>query len=944
MTEKSPQSPTSENAPNAAETQVAWDASPAPGTRKSFIFNGVEFAFRYCPPGTFLMGGGEAENALTFIPRREVTLTRGFWTLENPVTQGQYEAVVGANPSWFSAATEVRPKDGTPGKAALRYLDETGGDSSRLPVESVTWEDAQDFCKALNDAISLPPGWAFRLPTSAEWERACRAGTTTRFYWGDEFDGSKANCEGILPLRWAISKKIWNRPTEVGQFGANAWGLVDMSGNVEEWTLDRDGALDDPESLSPPTVDPKGAKTGFCRVTRGGSWYSTSDDLRSGSRRFNDQRAADVELGFRCVVGGWDAETAAVVSEPWDEAAEAAVVAAIRTAQENAPPLPDVGSNSDAPWEEAPAAGTRKSFILNGVEFAFRYCPTGTFVEGLASERGYNLPGDRRLTTISQGFWVAETPTTQAQFDAVNADSERSPTPTPTPTRTQSKTRSRKRDSLPVSNATWAAAVAYCESLNALKIAPEGFAFRLLTSAEWEYAARAWTVGPFVDARFLEPTPGEKATSSKPRPVRQENPNAWGLFDMLGNVWEWTADAFVPRDSAPVVDPRRPETASNFDRRIVRGGAYVVRDVAQRSPTLLEAVSENGGVAGFRIALAPRIELTSPKLAARERLRRRLAEARRRAALETSRPNATSPSSPNSPKSPQTPPAPMSQAPQTPPLPTPETLAVAEFDGTWGANPEAGARKTLEIDGIEFAFRFCPPGAFTAGSPATEKGRLPNETQREVVLTQGFWLAETPTTRRQFQATNPTAKPIRTKADVPFSGASWFAAVEFCEKLNALKVAPPGFAFRLPTSDEWEFACRAGTTGPLNVDGAKLAELAWFCGNSQVGKYPEPQPVRQKRPNALGLFDMLGNVEEWTSDLAPALPPADNPAPDNDLTRTKRIRRGGSYLSDARFCRSSLILPTPPDEALATVGFRIALASLDAASPSENANLNDLEK
>ena len=135
----------------------------------------------------------------------------------------------------------------------------------------------------------------------------------------------------------------------------------------------------------------------------------------------------------------------------------------------------------------------------------------------------------------------------------------------------------------------------------------------------------------------------------------------------------------------------------------------------------------------------------------------------------------------------------------------------------------------------------------------------------------------------------------------------------------------------------------AGTTGPLNVDGAKLAELAWFCGNSQVGKYPEPQPVRQKRPNALGLFDMLGNVEEWTSDPAPALPSAANSAPNNDLTRTKRIRRGGSYLSDARFCRSSLILPTPPDEALATVGFRIALAPLDAASPTKNAVVNDLE-
>ncbi|MBQ2790487.1 MAG: formylglycine-generating enzyme family protein, partial [Thermoguttaceae bacterium] len=151
--------------------------------------------------------------------------------------------------------------------------------------------------------------------------------------------------------------------------------------------------------------------------------------------------------------------------------------------------------------------------------------------------------------------------------------------------------------------------------------------------------------------------------------------------------------------------------------------------------------------------------------------------------------------------------------------------------------------------------------------------------------------------------------------------------------------APPGFAFRLPTSDEWEFACRAGTTGPLNVDGAKLAELAWFCGNSQVGKYPEPQPVRQKRPNGWGLFDMLGNVEEWTLDLEFD----SNSASNNDLTQFKQIRRGGSYLSDARVCRSSAKIPTPPDEALATVGFRVALAPLDVASPTEKAALNDLE-
>ncbi|MBQ7029125.1 MAG: formylglycine-generating enzyme family protein, partial [Thermoguttaceae bacterium] len=284
------------------------------------------------------------------------------------------------------------------------------------------------------------------------------------------------------------------------------------------------------------------------RGIRGGAWNRSS--VSSFGRSHCAQYHCDPTVGFRVAVGSWDAESAAAISEPLDEAAVAAVVASIRTARENAPPADALDANSDAAWDSEPPAGTRKTFDVGGVEFAFRYCPPGTFIEGETSERGYENPGDRRIATLTSGFWIAETPTTRAQFQATNAKPKRI----------------RSGFDPPVSDASWFAAVEFCESLNALNIAPTGFAFRLPTSAEWEFACRAWTLGPFnVDGAAPEEL-GWFAENSKvgktraPQAVRQKRPNAWGLFDMHGNVAEWTSDVSAWRDSsAPVVDPTGSE-------------------------------------------------------------------------------------------------------------------------------------------------------------------------------------------------------------------------------------------------------------------------------------------------------------------------------------------------------------------------------------------------
>ena len=263
--------------------KVAWDANPAAGTRKTLEINGVEFPFRYCPPGTFLMGAPEYDEAGV----REVTLTRGFWTLETPVTQRLYEAITGENPSEFSTSGQ--------------FADDVAGlDTSDFPVENVSWFDCQDYCEALNALNVAPTGFAFRLPWEAEWEYACRAGTTTPFFWGTTLNGDRANCNGNEPYGDVEPGPCLERPSAVGSYGANPWGLLDMSGNVWEWAADWWGKYD-----ATPQTDPTGPSEptpGWGRIVRGGSWDDEADLCLSGSRLGEFPEDVNYIYGFRIVL------------------------------------------------------------------------------------------------------------------------------------------------------------------------------------------------------------------------------------------------------------------------------------------------------------------------------------------------------------------------------------------------------------------------------------------------------------------------------------------------------------------------------------------------------------------------------------------------------------------------------------------------------------------
>jgi len=234
--------------------------------------------------GEFTMGSPEDETDRDGDegPQHEVTITHDFWIGIHPVTQAQYEQIAKTNPSEFKGAER--------------------------PVEQVSWEEAKEYCAALTDmgrkAELLPTGYEFRLPTEAEWEYCCRAGSQTATAFGDDLGSAEANFNGNYPYGKAEKGVYLGETSHVGKYAPNAWGLYDMHGNVWEWCLDgRREYTDEPQT------DPVGPmEEGRSPVSRGGSWYSYGRDCRSACRFAYAPGNRLNNLGFRVCLArspGW---------------------------------------------------------------------------------------------------------------------------------------------------------------------------------------------------------------------------------------------------------------------------------------------------------------------------------------------------------------------------------------------------------------------------------------------------------------------------------------------------------------------------------------------------------------------------------------------------------------------------------------------------------------
>lgn len=242
---------------------IAFTSYGRDSKKRSIIIPDIELELIRVNPGTFLMGSppDEVLRDKAEGPQTKVTITQRFWLAKTEVTQAQYEAIAGSNPSRFK---EVGPN---------------------APVEEVSWDDAMQFCKLLNErereAKTLPKGYEYTLPTEAQWEYACRAGTTTPY--------------AGLPSAMSWSNGNSKKTTHVaGLLQPNDWGFYDMSGNVLEWCFDW---YDDYPGGS--VKNPSGPKRGHFRIGRGGSWRMDSRVGRSAARAGGSQGRRDYTIGFR---------------------------------------------------------------------------------------------------------------------------------------------------------------------------------------------------------------------------------------------------------------------------------------------------------------------------------------------------------------------------------------------------------------------------------------------------------------------------------------------------------------------------------------------------------------------------------------------------------------------------------------------------------------------
>ncbi len=263
-----------------------------PKTRTIHIGDGVHLELVRMLPGSFMMGSpaNEIGRFDDEGPQRRVRISRGFWIGKYPVTQRQYEYIMGENPSCHKAG---------------KILGLFGGQMKPdHPVENVSWIDAVSFCKRLRGR--LKGNWGdseVRLPTESEWEYACRAGTTSALYNGKELSSTTYPrivlplCSNLDEIAWCGRKNIGFCTKPVGQKQPNAWGLYDMLGNVWEWCEDWFGPYP-----SGPVTDPTGPSSGSSRVLRGGSWHHLARHCRSASRTGLLPGISSNRIGFRVVI------------------------------------------------------------------------------------------------------------------------------------------------------------------------------------------------------------------------------------------------------------------------------------------------------------------------------------------------------------------------------------------------------------------------------------------------------------------------------------------------------------------------------------------------------------------------------------------------------------------------------------------------------------------
>ena len=799
------------------------------------IENSIGMKLRVIPSGTFIMGEGDQVH--------EVTLTKPFKMGVHEVTQEHYEQVMGVNPSKYKGADN--------------------------PVEFVSWEDAVEFCRRLSELpAEKVAGNVYRLPTEAEWEYACRAGTTTKFSFGD--DESE-----LRDYAWFNGNSDFKTHAVVGK-QPNAWGIHNMHGNVHEWCQDWYG--DYPDRA---VTDPTGADAGSRRIYRGGAWPFLAEFCVSAVRKWSLPSLRYRNLGFRVSLSASskqiDASTDVASMVPKRPSSGKSSVELML--EQNGismefekgpaglmpPSRPSTAPPSAiAPFEATEAKEYQETWAKylgveveseNSIGMKLSVIPAGTFTMGEDI--------DAHEVTLTKPFMLGTYEVTQTHYDKVMSVNP-------------SNFKGAKN---PVETVSWNDAVEFCRRLSerpAEKAA--GNVYRLPTEAEWEFACRAGTTTKYsfgddeLDLRQHAWWNGN--SGQRTHPVGMKLPNAFGLFDVHGNVCEWCQDWY---ESLPRGAVTNPAGAASGSRRVQRGGSWLNPAEYCRSVNRWGiGLGGRSGYMGFRVCLSP----SGRQLNASTELAPKGNDA-------------------------NTPPTANSSKP--PPANAPFNAAKAkEHQDAWAKylNVEVETENSIGM-----RFRVIPAGEFPFYS---EKELQSGTPVLNVAINRPFEMAVWETTQDQYLAIMGENPSYHQGPSHPVEQVTMAAAISFCEKLsNRRKEKEAGYVYRLPTAAEWEYACRAGTVTDYHFGSSSsaLAKYAWYRSNSGYSTHS----VGGKLPNAWGLYDLYGNVYEICS----------------VRLRTKgysgngQTVRGGAYASYSQSMRSASTASTSKTQSSRSKGFRV---------------------
>ena len=560
----------------------------------------------------------------------------------------------------------------------------------------------------------------------------------------------------------------------------------------------------------------------------------------------------------------------------------------------------------------APSPGEVLPVTVAGVSFNLCWCPPGSFTMG-SNASDCERPTIR--VTIPTGFWMGETEVTQELWQKVMGHGI--------------KPYNDKGGIYPMETISWNDCREFVEKLNeSAEVKSQGLRFAIPTEAQWEYACRAGTTGDYGGTGRLDDMGWYWANSGNAtHPVKGKKPNAWGLYDMHGNVWEWCANAWQGHSDG-TLDNDAAVRAAGADRALrggslgdarscrsafkgghrpgTRGGYFGLRLVAFQDGDCVEDVASFTGEVKSPLAAngSPGL-LVSTETSVVDNVTLITTTIN----LTDGRAAAGGASSPSEPQG--------------------SASSTARSENA--QSHAAGERFVVTVASVSVPLRWCPPGSFTMGSPSTEEGRYNDETQHRVTFMQGFWLGETEVTQglwKKVMGDNPSY--FKSGDDYPVENISWNDCQEFMTKLNA-QAPVAGFKWALPTEAQWEYACRADTTTAYSWGNALNGDKANCngndpCGTTAKGLYKQNTTrVGSYSANPWGFFDMHGNVWEWCADWYGSYPTGSVTDPKGPSAGSIRVYRGGSWYRSARICRSASRVGLDPDFLFSDLGFRVAL-------------------